>query len=261
MSSIKKAIVYKDIKELFSSKQVYIPIIIVPLFFSLLMPSMLVFGAKYGNSSIDGLDKILNQLPANLNLNSNPQKIIYTALNYLLPSLFLIIPVMSSSVIGASSIVGEKERKTLETLLYTPINLKELFLSKVIGILIPSYIITLISSVLFGIILNIGGLMYFDKLIFPNMKWIVLLLWLCPSVTILSLIVVVLASAKASTFQESQQVVSLIIIPIILLVVGQSTGLFLLNTFSMFLLGAFIFIVDLFLLKIISKSFKIEKLI
>ena len=261
MSSIKKAIVYKDIKELFSSKQVYLPIIIVPLFFSVLMPSILVFSAKYGNSNIDGLDKILNQLPANLNLKSNPQKIIYTALNYLLPSLFLIIPVMSSSVIGASSIVGEKERKTLETLLYTPINLKELFLSKVIGILIPSYIITLISSILFGIILNIGGVMYFDKLIFPNMKWIVLLLWLCPSVTILSLIVVVLASAKASTFQESQQVVSLIIIPIILLVVGQSTGLFLLNTFSMFLLGAFIFIVDLFLLKIISKSFKIEKLI
>ena len=42
-------------------------------------------------------------------------------LNYILPVFFLMIPIMTASIMAASSFVGEKEKHTLETLLYCPL--------------------------------------------------------------------------------------------------------------------------------------------
>ena len=49
-----------------------------------------------------------------------------------MPLFFLIVPIMASSVMAASSFVGEKEKHTLETLLYSPLSLRQLFQSKVL---------------------------------------------------------------------------------------------------------------------------------
>ena len=46
---------------------------------------------------------------------------------------------MISSVVAASSFVGEKERKTLESLLYTPIDIASLFWGKLLSAFIPAY--------------------------------------------------------------------------------------------------------------------------
>ncbi|MCL4560205.1 MAG: ABC transporter permease subunit [Chloroflexi bacterium] len=45
---------------------------------------------------------------------------------------------MLSTIIGAVSFVGEKERKTLEALIYTPARDSELFLGKVLAGVVPS---------------------------------------------------------------------------------------------------------------------------
>ena len=45
----------------------------------------------------------------------------------------MIIPIMASSVMAASSFVGEKEKHTLETLLYSPLSLGQLFQSKILA--------------------------------------------------------------------------------------------------------------------------------
>ena len=49
-----------------------------------------------------------------------------------MPPFFLFVPIMASSVMAASSFVGEKEKHTLETLLYSPLSLRQLFQSKVL---------------------------------------------------------------------------------------------------------------------------------
>jgi len=261
MNSVTKAIIKKDIKEILSSKQIYIPMIIVPIIFTIIMPTVLVIGAKYNINTINGMDMMVKNLSHIIGSLNPSQQIIYVALNYMFPPLFLIIPLMCSSIIGASSIVGEKERKTLETILYTPIDIKDLIFSKVIAIFIPSYIITFISFVIFGIVMNIGGITYFDKLIFPNLSWLILLLWICPGVTFLGLLLIVITSAKASNFQEAQQMSALVVVPIVFLVVGQASGLFLLSNLVLIIAGVIVFIIDIFLLKKVTNSFDIEKLI
>lgn len=261
MNSIQKAIIVKDVKEVLGSKQMLLPMIIVPLIMMLIMPLVLVVGAKYGISGINGMDFIVKTVGSQLKDLNNSQLLFEIGLNYMFPVLFLIIPIMVSSIIGASSFVGEKEHKTLETLFYTPISIRELFVSKVIGCAVPALAVTLFSSILFGIVMNVGGLIYFEKLVFPNIKWLILIIWVSPSVTLMAIYFMVLISAKANTFQEAQQMSALIIIPVILLLLGQMGGLFILNELILVGLGAVIFVIDFYLMKKTSSKFVPEKLL
>ncbi|WP_246615463.1 ATP-binding cassette domain-containing protein [Clostridium thailandense] len=157
--------------------------------------------------------------------------------------------------------VGEKEHKTMESLLYTPISMEQLLRAKILGVFVPSYIITLVSFIAFGIIFNIGGFIYFGGLIFPDIKWLITIFWICPVINLLSLVFTVMVSAKSETFQEAQQVSGLLVIPVILILVGQMTGVLLISKVMMFIGGGVLLILDYVLIKRISSKFIPEKLI
>lgn len=70
-----------------------------------------------------------------------------------------------------------------------------------------------------------------------------------------------MVSAKSKTFQEAQQVSGILVIHIILLLIGQMTGVIMLNNFILFTAGAVLLIIDYILIKRISSKFIPEKLI
>ena len=261
MKSAQITIIKKDIKEILSSNQTMIPMIILPVIFAVIFPIGLLFAAQFGMKGVNGMDELIKIFGNLYKTHNDTQLIVEIMMNYMFPILFLLIPVMTTSIIGAGSFVGEKERKTMESLLYTPITLKELFIAKTVGVAIPAYLITLVSSIVFGIIMNIGGWIYFGRMIFPNLKWILLILWVCPAITILGLSLMVLISAKAKTFQDAQQMSGLIVLPIIFVLIGQMTGLFLLNEAILFGVGAFIYVLDYFLMRNATRTFVPEKLV
>ena len=258
------ALIKKDLNEITSSKMVALPMAIVPIVLTVLIPLALIIGVKYIENSSDvlsGLGNLVNKLPSEYATYSPAQFVVKIAVNYLFPSYFLIIPIMCSGVIGASSFVGEKEHKTMETLLYTPISMEQLLKAKILGVFIPSYVITLISFLAFGTIINIGGFMYFRGLIFPDIKWLIIILLISPAINLLSLTFTVMVSAKAKTFQEAQQVSGILVLPVILILEGQITGVIMLNNFIMVTAGAVLLILDYILIKRISSTFIPEKLI
>lgn len=77
----------------------------------------------------------------------------------------------------------------------------------------------------------------------------------------LSLILTVMVSAKSETFQEAQQISGLLVIPVILVLIGQMTGVLLLSNFIMIAAGGVLLILDYALIKRISSKFIPEKLI
>ncbi len=264
MNRIEKALIKKDLNEITSSKQVILPMAIVPLVLTVLIPLVLIIGVNYIGDVSDilrGVGSLLKKLPSEYEAYNPAQLVIKIAVNYLFPSYFLIIPIMCSGIIGASSLVGEKEHKTMETLLYTPISMEQLLRAKILGVFIPSFIITLISFIAFGIVINIGGFIYFGGLIFPDIKWLIIILWISPAINLLSLTFTVMVSAKSKTFQEAQQVSGILVLPVILLLVGQMTGVIMLNNLIMFTAGAVLLIIDYILIKRISSKFIPEKLI
>ncbi|MBE6087797.1 MAG: ABC transporter permease [Clostridium beijerinckii] len=264
MKSNEKALIYKDINELISSKRVILPMTIVPIILTIIVPLGILIGANFigsDSSTITKMAPLIRKLPYEYTTYTPAQLLVKVAINFMFPSYFLIIPIMCSSVIGASSFVGEKEHKTLESLLYTPISMEQLLRAKILGVFIPSYIVTLISFISIGIIFNIGGFIYFGKLIFPDIKWLIIILWLSPAINLLSLILTVMVSAKSETFQEAQQISGFLVIPVILVLIGQMTGVLLLSSFIMIVAGGVLLILDYALIKRISSKFIPEKLI
>ncbi|MBU5593158.1 ABC transporter permease subunit [Clostridium sp. MSJ-4] len=264
MNRNEKALIYKDINEITSSKRVIMPMTIVPIVLTVIIPIGILIGASFitnDSSMLTKMDPLLKKLPYEYTAYTPAQLLIKVMINFMFPSYFLIIPIMCSGVIGASSFVGEKEHKTLESLLYTPISMEQLLRAKILGVFVPSYLVTLISFIAIGIIFNIGGFMYFGGFIFPDIKWLIIIFWISPAINLLSLIFTVMVSAKSETFQEAQQVSGLLVIPVILVLVAQMTGVFLLSKGVMFIGGSVLFILDYILIKRVSSKFIPEKLI
>lgn len=264
MNKSEKALIYKDINEITSSKRVILPMTIVPIVLIVIIPLAILIGANFiesDSSTFTKMAPLLKKLPSEYSAYAPAQLLIKVSLNFMFPSYFLIIPIMCSGVIGASSFVGEKEHKTMESLLYTPISMEQLLRAKILGVFVPSYIITFISFIIFGIIFDIGGFIYFGKLIFPDIKWLIIIFWISPAVNLLSLTFTVMVSAKSETFQEAQQVSGFLLIPVILLLVGQMTGVLLLNNLVMLIGGGILLVFDYILINRISSGFIPEKLI
>ncbi|MBU3197210.1 ABC transporter permease subunit [Clostridium algidicarnis] len=264
MNRSEKALIYKDLNEITSSKQIILPMIIVPILLTVIIPLGVLIGANYigrDSNMIRQFGPLLKKLPSEYMAYNPAQLLIKIVINYMFPSYFLIIPIMCSGIIGASSFVGEKEHKTMETLLYTPISMEQLLKAKILGVFTPSYIITLFSFIAFGIIVNIGGFIHFGGFIFPDIKWLITILWISPAISLLSLIFTVMVSAKSKTFQEAQQVSGLLVVPVIVVLVAQMTGVLMLSNLVMFIAGTIFFILDYILIKRISSKFIPEKLI
>src|SRR5262249_57363554 len=61
--------------------------------------------------------------------------------------LFLLTPITGAMALASHSIVGEKQARTLEPLLATPISTAELLVAKVLGSLLPTLAISLVGLV------------------------------------------------------------------------------------------------------------------
>lgn len=254
-------ILAKDLKVALSNPLIFLPMLIVPLVFTIVLPTVMLISAKYETMSMQGLDLMLKHVVFPAWVTTEPQKIVFTAIHYMFPTLFLMIPIMSASVLGASAFVSEKENRTLETLLYAPIGIRDIFLAKVLGTFIPAMLVTFLAFICFGTVVNIGGWAYFQKLIFPDLRWMILILLVSPAVTLFALTFIIHISAKVQTFQEAQQIVGIIVLPILLILVGQMVGLFMLTAKVLTAAGLVLLLIDLLFIRKVSSTFKPESLL
>ena len=158
-------------------------------------------------------------------------------LNSILPAFFLVIPVMASSITAASAFVGEKERHTLETLLYCPLTLRQIFQAKVLASFLVSMVVSLLSFA--AMFLVVEGEVFFlaGQALRPSVNWLAVLLLVSPAVSLIAVTLIVRGSAKAQSVEESQQAAVFLILPLLLLVVGQFAGLFLMSFWLLLGLG------------------------
>jgi len=258
-----RAVVYKDLKVVSQSKGVLIPLIIVPLVLFIALPGLAALAPATATLPITllaGLDSFMTNLPSGLQAQlegyNEAQRWIVLALVYFLAPMYLIVPLMVASVIGADSLAGEKERKTLEALIYTPTSDRELFLAKVLSAWIPAVVVSLAGFVLYSVVANLAAWSTMGHIFFPNVMWVVLALWVAPATAGLGLSTMVLVSARVRGFQEAYQIGGAVVIPIMLLVVGQAAGVMYFNLGLVTLLGLVLWMVDAVLLWFGGKTFR-----
>jgi len=256
-----RAIVWKDLREILRNRQVWLPMLILPLMMTAFMPTMFYLGLEKSAKPMRDLQPLMKFLPTNLTVVPDQQKLFFLAVNFMFPPLFLMIPLMAGSIIGASCLVGERERKTLETLLYTPISLQELLWGKLLATFIPSYAVTLLSFLLFATLVNLGAGRLGMDMFFPNAHWMVLIGLVSPATILFGLSGMVVISAYASTFQAAQQLSGFIVLPFIGLMVAQTTGTVVLQTQGFFLLAPALLLLDVLLLWFCARRLSYERLL
>lgn len=250
-----RALVRKDLKVVIQSKAVLLPIIIVPLLMLVVLPALAGLAPLAGNmvgDEMDDLQMFLERMPASLQAElaglNDAQKWVVIALVYFLAPMYLIIPLMVASVIAADSFAGEKERKTLEALLYTPTTDEELLVGKLLAAWLPALAVAWVGFVLYGIVANLSAWPTMGRIFFPNAMWIVLALWVAPAAAGLGLSTMVIVSSRVATFQEAYQLGGMVVLPVMILVIGQATGVIYFSLEAVLVLGLALWAIDLALL-------------
>jgi ABC-2 type transport system permease protein len=179
---------------------------------------------------------------------------------YLLAPLFLIVPLMVSAVLAADAFAGEKERRTLESLLHLPVSDRDLFLAKLLVSFIPALAVSWIGFVCFAVVSNGVGWPVVHRIFVPTQLWMVMILWVAPAVAALGLGVMVRVSARAQTAQEANQLGGAVILPLIFLAMGQATGLLLVDLPIAVGIGAFVWLIAVWLIARGAQRFTRDRL-
>jgi uncharacterized membrane protein SpoIIM required for sporulation len=142
-----------------------------------------------------------------------------------IPFLLMIVgffPISISLVIALETFVGEKERRSLEPLLSTPLTNTELYIGKTLSAMIPP------------LIASYGGMaVYLVTLLFGELAWrppAILILQIVLLTTVQALVMVtgaVVVSSQTNSTRAANLLASFIIIPMTLLVQGESLIMFL----------------------------------
>jgi len=255
------AIVRKDLAVVGQSKAVLLPIVIVPLVLLLVLPLVASFAPQFANvPGASDLGALLERMPGEFQTRfaglTEEQTIVTLLLVYLFAPLYLIVPLMVASVIAADAFAGEKERRTLEALLYTPTTDRELLLGKLLAGFVPALAVAWGGFLLYAVVANLAGWSVMGRLFFPTAMWWVLALWVAPAVAALGLGATVLVSARVNTFQEAYQIGGVVVLPILLLVVGQAAGVVVLSVPVVLLVGAVFWLLAAALLAFGARGFR-----
>lgn len=261
-------VVWKDWTVVRRSPMVLLPMILVPILLQIVLPVGIGLAALYAPDQFSAdpdMQRILSSLPAEViggygDISVNGQMMILT-LVYLFAPMYLIVPMMVSSVIAADSFVGERERKTLEALLYTPLSDNDLLLAKTLTAWLAAMAVSVVSFALYSVAVNAVGYQVVGRLFFPNGLWLALVLWVVPAVAGMGLAATVLISSRVNTFQEAYQAGGIIVVPIIGLVLGQLAGVIFLSFTFAIALGALIWLLDALMLWYGRRNFRREDLL
>ncbi len=260
MKPAMRAIIQKDFRSIVTNKRYFSAILIVPIILTMVFPSIFVVCVHFVPDDPDVV-KLLELLPPSARWESLELTVINLVLNYIMPIFFLMIPIMTASIMAASAFVGEKERHTLETLLYCPLTLKQIFQAKVLSAFLLSMLVSFISFCSMLLVLEAELFFLMGQFILPSVNWVIIMLLVSPAISLIAVTLIVKGSAKAKSVEESQQAAVYLIIPILLLIVGQFSGILLLNLWILLGLGGLCVVLAGLLLKKSMGRFTYEMLL
>jgi ABC-2 type transport system permease protein len=174
--------------------------------------------------------------------------------------MFMILPVAIPVTIAAYSIVGEKTTRSLEPLLATPITTTELLAGKALAAIIPAIVATWLSFAIYVVAMRfLVSATAFAYLLDP--LWILAIFVVGPLLTFLAVSIALMISSRVSDPRVAEQLSMVVIVPVIVGVVGQSVGLFLLDRSVILLVGLIVLLLDLVMGYVALQAFQRESIL
>ena len=219
-----------DLRQLRQAPDFWVPMLILGGIFFLFIPTVLLFSVtRVGDIEVvrqigDTLRLLPQEAQASIKGTTDAGRTSYALAVYLFAPLAVVVPLTISTAVGASTIVGERERGTGEFLAHSPASVAEIYLGKLIASLLPGYATTLLGFGLYSLVVNtivgpeVGG--WF----FPTGQWWILMFWVVPPFLAFTLSLVLRLSARVKSTAAAQQAAGLVSLPLILVSYGQSSG-------------------------------------
>jgi len=269
LNRMQLAIIKKDIHAITSNKRILSVLIIVPALMTLVMPLSMILPILLSPPDSPDIEQFAMMLYSagfveatyDMPYNDLRRAVLGLIMNNVLPLFFLMIPMTASSVMAASAFVGEKEKSTLETLLYCPLPLKEVFGAKIMASFFVGFTVSALSFAVMSLVVQVAIALATGGLVMPNINWLIIKLLVSPAVSLIAINLIVRGSAKARSAEESQQRSLFLILPVILIAVGQLTGVFMLNVFIFLAMGLVLALLALLMFKGSFGKFRYETLL
>jgi ABC-2 type transport system permease protein len=190
----------------------------LPVTLALLAPSMMREAQLRADPSTLALLRTLTQLPEFAGLS--PGEGLARYLLRLTAGMFLLMPIAIASTAAAFSIVGEKQQRTLEPILATPITDRQLLLGKLIASIVPTVATTWVAGAAAILIVDVVFASRGLAAPLPDRFWLLGLLVLAPALTATVALVTMRLSARSSDPQATVQTAALAILPGFLLLLA-----------------------------------------
>lgn len=236
-----RALLGKELADLRQNPSVFVPAIftavmglLLPFFLAVVVPA--VTGERLSDSSdFEVAMEVYRTHPSLSHLEPEAAVQAWIFQQFLI--LLLLTPVAGSMSVAAYSVIGEKQARTLEPLLATPLRTFELLAAKVLGSLIPALGLTIGCFVLY-----VGAALVFARpgayLGLLTAHSLIIVFVLGPLAALAALQMAVCVSSRVNDARSAQQIGALIILPIAGLLVAQVTGTFILTGTVLVLIAA-----------------------
>ncbi len=209
-------ILRKEFSEIVQQRILLFSILLPPLLFAVIPLFFLQRGSN--GSRISSL--VIPSLEG-LTLHEYTQAVIGTTFS----NLYILLPMIVPSIVAAFSIIGEKNNRTLEPVLATPVRRWQLLTGKILSALLPAVIVTWIS----------GGLFIAELAIFTDANvvshvvtagWLILFIACTPLLGLIAVAIMTAISSRVNDTRTAQQLSIWGVIPVLGLILGELSGQF-----------------------------------
>jgi ABC-2 type transport system permease protein len=171
--------------------------------------------------------------------------------------MFLVLPIFLPILVAAQSIGGERERRTLEPLLATPVSTLSIVLGKSIAAVVPALAITWIAAVLFCA----GIDAVIRRALLPDANWLFGILVLCPLLALFGNATAVVVSSRILDPRAAQNLSATTVLPLVALLVFELAGRISLGPGFYVVLAGVVAVADLALIALAIRLFDRERLL
>jgi ABC-2 type transport system permease protein len=174
--------------------------------------------------------------------------------------LLMLSPIAASMSIAAWSIVGEKQARTLEPLLATPLTTFELLSAKTLSALLPAIVL---SSIMFALYLTTIASVARPGVVgtLINIAPLSVVFVLAPLAALASLQLTICMSSRTNDPRTAQQLGAFVILPLSLLLVLQLMGAVRLGTQAVFTIAGLLGLLNILLARVAIRLFDRESIL
>jgi len=228
------ALIGKELREFRSSPAAVLPVVALVILCTLLPFFVVVVIPKVTGESL-GQDRTIAQVVAlasrrmpglaTLPPESAAQAFLFQQFLFL----YLIAPIVGAVSLAAYSVVGEKQGRTLEPLLTTPLTTAELLVAKVLAALLPSLAIELIGLAAYVLLASMIAAPGVAATLLTG-RSLVMIGLLGPFASLTALQLTIAISSRVTDPRSAQQIAVLLVLPLVVTLVGQIAGAFIVTS-------------------------------